>query len=59
MKLNEFRESIRAGESDRMEFKREARDLSAVGRAVCAFANSSGGVVVIGVDDRGEIVGAG
>ena len=57
MDLKEFRASIRGGESDRLEFKREARDLRAVGRAVCAFANSSGGLVVIGVDDRGGIVG--
>ena len=57
MDLKGFHESIRGGESDGLEFKREARDLRAVGRAVCAFANSSGGLVVIGVDDRGGIVG--
>jgi len=57
MDLNELRERIQAGESERLEFKREARDLRAVGRAVCAFANSSGGTVVVGVDDRGGIVG--
>ena len=57
MDLKQFRESIRGGESDRLEFKSEARDLRAVGRAVCAFANSFGGLVLIGVDDRGEIVG--
>ena len=57
MDLKEFRERIRGGESDRLELKREARDLRAVGRAVCAFANSSGGLVVVGVDDRGGIVG--
>ena len=57
MDLKEFRECIRAGESERLEFKGEARDLRPAGRAVCAFANSSGGMVVIGVDDRGGIVG--
>lgn len=57
MDLKELRESIRRGESDGLEFKGEARDLRAVGRAVCAFANSSGGLVVIGVDDQGDIVG--
>lgn len=57
MDLKDLHGSIRSGESERLEFKREARDLRAVGRAVCAFANSSGGLVVIGVDDRGGIVG--
>jgi len=55
--LNEFRKCIRGGESERLELKREVPDLRAVGRAVCAFANSSGGMVVIGVDDCGGIVG--
>ena len=57
MDLKGLYESIRGGESDGLEFKGEARDLRAVGRAVCAFANSSGGMVVVGVDDRGGIVG--
>ena len=57
MDLNEFRKCIRGGESERLELKREVPDLRAVGRAVCAFANSSGGMVVIGVDDCGGIVG--
>ena len=57
MDLNEFRKCIRGGESERLELKREVPDLRAVGRAVCTFANSSGGMVVIGVDDCGGIVG--
>ena len=57
MDLKGLHESIRGGESDGLEFKGEARDLRAVGHAVCAFANSSGGMVVVGVDDCGGIVG--
>ena len=48
---------IGAGESERTEFKRGLGDLSAVGRAVCAFANTEGGVVILGVTDAQKIVG--
>lgn len=48
---------IEAGEGRHTEFKRGLGDLSAVGRAICAFANAEGGVVVLGISDRGEIVG--
>ena len=42
---------IEAGESRTTEFKRGLGDLSAVGKAICAFANTEGGVVILGVDD--------
>ena len=48
---------IEAGESLRTEFKRGLGDLSAVGKAICAFANTEGGVIVLGVNDSQEIVG--
>ena len=48
---------IETGESDQTEFKRGLGDLSAVGRAICAFANTEGGVVIIGVTDAQEILG--
>ena len=48
---------IDTGESRRTEFKRGLGDLSAVGKAVCAFANTEGGVIVLGVTDAREIVG--
>ena len=34
---------IEAGESRTTEFKRGLGDLSAVGKAICAFANTEGG----------------
>ena len=47
---------IKQGESDRLEFK------TSFGRetieTLCAFANSKGGTVLIGINDKGEIVGA-
>ncbi len=49
---------IREGEGDRTEFKRGlGRDLSSVGKAICAFANSDGGVLILGISDSGEIIG--
>lgn len=48
---------IDAGEDERTEFKRELGNLSAVGRAMCAFANGDGGVIILGVDDSGATTG--
>ena len=47
---------IEDGESRTTEFKR-GLDLSAVGKAICAFANTEGGVLILGVDDSRTIVG--
>ena len=49
---------IDAGEDARTEFKRGVGDLRAIARTLCAFANGDGGLLVIGVDDAGTIVGA-
>jgi predicted HTH transcriptional regulator len=48
---------IEMGEGEQTEFKRGLGDLSAIGRAICAFANTEGGVVILGVTDAQEIVG--
>lgn len=48
---------IAAGEDEHTEFKRGLGDLSDVGKSICAFANTRGGVLVLGVDDSGTIVG--
>jgi len=45
------------GEGFTTEFKRAG--TSNVGRAICAFANATGGVILIGVTDAGEVVGVG
>ena len=51
---------IEAGEDRTTEFKRElGDDLSAIGEAICAFANGEGGLIVLGIDDEGAIVGLG
>ncbi len=45
------------GRRRRTEFKRGLGDLSAIGKAMCAFANSEGGVVILGADGSGTISG--
>ena len=48
---------IREGEGLHTEFKRGLLNFSAIGPALCAFANTDGGVLILGVDDAQNIVG--
>ena len=57
MEWQHIRSRIERGEDRRTEFKRGLGDLSAVGKAMCAFANSEGGIIIVGVADTREIVG--
>ena len=56
MEWSEVRKRIEAGEGRTVEFK-AGFDTGKIGPAVCAFANTEGGVVVLGVNDSGQIVG--
>lgn len=49
---------IAEGEGKRLEFKRGLPGDAKVARTLCAFANTRGGLLLIGVGDRGERVGA-
>ena len=49
---------IEDGDNQQTEFKRGRGDLSAVGRAICAFTNAAGGVIILGVTDSLKSVGA-
>ncbi|HBL15638.1 MAG TPA: transcriptional regulator [Elusimicrobia bacterium] len=46
---------IRKGESETLEFK-ESFGREAI-EALCSFANTSGGTVLVGVDDKGAVTG--
>ena len=59
MQWPDVQRRIAGGEDARTEFKWRLGDLRGVGRTVCAFANRDGGLVVIGVDDGGAVVGEG
>ena len=52
----QVRERIANGEDAHTEFKRTL-EFRLVGRAICAFGNTVGGVLVLGVDDAGQVVG--
>jgi ATP-dependent DNA helicase RecG len=45
------------GESETLEFKRSTGELREAMQTLCAFANGSGGIVLIGVRSDGKIVG--
>ena len=57
MEWTDVLKRIAEGESGRPEFKSELGNLRAIGIAICAFANTEGGVIIVGVDDSREIVG--
>lgn len=56
MEWHDILQRIESGESEVTEFKQMFTSDTA-GKAICAFANSKGGVLIIGVTDNGEIVG--
>ena len=55
MNEQELHTLIAQGEGFTSEFKRSMP--SNLGREMCALANASGGVILLGVTDKGEIVG--
>ena len=57
MNLIELNEIIRNGESSKVEFKREDVHPNSLAEEIVAFANFEGGVILIGVDDKGKVVG--
>ena len=57
MDWSEVLRRIEGGQDTRTEFTRGLGDFSALGRTLCAFANGDGGLVVVGVDGPGTIVG--
>ena len=55
--LTELTEKIYLGEDSTIEFKRELPHRESLAEEIAAFANASGGVILIGVDDDSTIVG--
>ena len=48
---------VAQNESSRVEFKTEAVNTISLSEEIVAFANMDGGLLLIGVSDRGEVVG--
>jgi len=55
MDIKGLRNLITLGEGFTVEFKKSG--ASNIGRELCAFANATGGTILIGVTDNGEITG--
>lgn len=58
MELSELRRLVREGEHGQLEFKRKANHPDKIARELVAFANTHGGLLLIGVDDDGKIYGS-
>lgn len=50
-------ELISKGESQNVEFKQSASSAKDMAKEIAAFANTCGGILIIGVDDKGIITG--
>ena len=57
MQWSEVEQQIKAGDSDRLELKRWEAIPGKVADAICAMANTEGGLIVLGVADDGTLVG--
>ncbi|MFH1465060.1 MAG: RNA-binding domain-containing protein [Pseudomonadota bacterium] len=57
MNPSQIERMIAQGESETVEFKRSSGQLSCAGETLCAFLNAQGGTVIVGVTERGKLVG--
>ncbi|MDR3610770.1 MAG: ATP-binding protein [Ignavibacteriaceae bacterium] len=57
MRRKEILDLIEGGENLRCEFKRKFSTSEKIARAMIAFANTIGGIILFGIDDNKEIVG--
>jgi predicted HTH transcriptional regulator len=57
MRFSDLKNLVSSGESSWLEFKRIIPSPHKIAREMCAFANSKGGVLMIGIDDDKTIVG--
>jgi len=57
MTTREIRTLVGKGENQKIEFKRKVAHPQKVLKEIVAFANAQGGVLLIGVDDQGNLPG--
>lgn len=57
MDIEQLKKLVSQGESHDLEFKKSTSQLKPTFETLCAFLNSSGGTILIGVTDKGQIVG--
>ena len=58
MDLSELSRLVKQGEGIELEFKRKANHPDKIVRELVAFANTRGGILLVGVDDDGTIYGS-
>ena len=52
-----IKESIKKGESETVEFKPSLSQMNKIMESISAFSNTKGGIVIIGVSDKSEVLG--
>lgn len=57
MNTTDIEKLAKQGESEKLEFKLGSVPASTVAKVVCSFLNTHGGRLLLGVNDRGELVG--
>jgi len=55
--MSEIVKLLKEGESERVEFKPSLSQTDKIMESVSAFSNTKGGIVIIGVSDKGEVLG--
>ncbi len=57
MDTSELVEQIEKGEDSQTQFKERFESIDALSAEICAFSNSNGGNILVGISDDGEIIG--
>ena len=57
MELSTLRQIVPRGESATLEFKKSSGQRTEAARTLCAMLNGQGGIILIGVSDKGAIIG--
>ncbi|MEW6654299.1 MAG: ATP-binding protein, partial [Bacteroidota bacterium] len=50
-------EIVKKGEDSHLQFKERIDSVNALAAELCAFSNSDGGKLLVGVSDHGDIIG--
>ncbi len=56
MQLN-LADLIKSGEGENLDFKQKITSLDKIAKTICSFANTSGGIILVGVRDNRAITG--
>ena len=57
MDIEQIKDIILRGENQEIEFKESFHSTQTISKIICALANTLGGVLFFGVDDKGSIIG--